>query len=63
MAIAKEVLDELTKGCHGPEGLVKQPGYGKNGTGGKPAENRRNGKPIKTLQADQGPMEIIEAEA
>jgi hypothetical protein len=24
MAITKEALDELLKGCHGPDGLVKQ---------------------------------------
>jgi transposase-like protein len=32
--------------------LTGQPGYEKNGTGGKPAENRRNGKPSKTLRTD-----------
>ncbi|MDR0474249.1 MAG: hypothetical protein LBH43_11335 [Treponema sp.] len=31
--------------------LGEQPGYEKNGAGGKPAGNRRNGKPSKTLLA------------
>jgi hypothetical protein len=38
--------------------LTEQPGYEKNGTGGKPAENLRNGKPSKTLRTDEGGMEI-----
>jgi transposase-like protein len=60
----KEELDELMKGYHGtddmygPDGLAKQLGYEKNSAGGKPAENRRNGKSSKTLRADQGAMEI-----
>jgi transposase-like protein len=38
--------------------LTEQLGYEKNGTGGKPTENRRNGKSSKTLRTDQGAMEI-----
>jgi transposase-like protein len=38
--------------------LTEQLGYGKNGTGGKPTENRRNGKPSKALRTGQGAMEI-----
>jgi putative transposase len=38
--------------------LTEQPGYEKNGAGGKPAENRRNGRPSKALWTDQGAMEI-----
>jgi transposase-like protein len=38
--------------------LTEQLGYEKNGTGGKPTENRRNGKSGKTLRTDQGAMEI-----
>ena len=81
MAISKEVLDELLKGCHGPDdfygpdGLVKQLskaliermmeaelteqiGHGKNESGEKATNNRRNGKTAKTLRTDQGPMDI-----
>jgi len=81
MAITKEVLDELLKGCkgaddfYGPDGLVKQLskaliermmeaelteqiGYEKSESGEKTTTNRRNGKSVKTLRTDQGPMEI-----
>src|SRR5215469_15341504 len=38
--------------------LTEQIGYEKNESGEKETENRRNGKSIKTLRTDQGPMEI-----
>jgi transposase-like protein len=38
--------------------LAGQIAYEKSGPGGKPAANRRNGKPPKALRAGQGPMEI-----
>ena len=38
--------------------LTEQLGYGKNESGEKETENRRNGKTSKTLRTDQGPMEI-----
>src|SRR5215469_2564191 len=38
--------------------LTEQIGYEKSESGEKATENRRNGKSIKTLRTDQGPMEI-----
>jgi transposase-like protein len=38
--------------------LTEAPGYKKNGAGGKSAENQLNGKPNKTLWADQGLVEV-----
>ena len=38
--------------------LTEQIGCEKSEPGGKPSGSRRNGKPPKTLRADQGPMEI-----
>jgi len=37
---------------------AEQIGYEKSGAGEKPTGNRRNGKRVKTLRADQRPMEI-----
>jgi transposase-like protein len=81
MAFSKEVLDEILKDCHGPdgfygqEGIMKQLtralaertmeaeltghlGYEKHGQGEKPLTNRRNGKSVKVLRSDHGPMTI-----
>jgi len=38
--------------------LTEQIGYGKSEAGEKPAGNRHNGKCVKTLRTDQGPMRI-----
>jgi transposase-like protein len=38
--------------------LTEQPGYEKSGPVEKQTANRRNGKTVKTLRTDQGPMEI-----
>jgi len=38
--------------------LTEQLGYEKSEPGEKQTENRRNGKTLKTLRTDQGPMEI-----
>ena len=38
--------------------LTEQIGYGKNESGEKETDNRRNGKSSKTLRTDQGPMQI-----
>jgi len=38
--------------------LTEQIGYEKSGAGEKPTVNRRNGKSVKTLRTDHGPMEV-----
>jgi transposase-like protein len=81
MVFSKEVLDEILKdyhgpdGFYGPEGIMKRLtkalagrtmeaeltghlGYEKHGQGEKPQANRRNGKSVKALRSDHGPMTI-----
>jgi transposase-like protein len=38
--------------------LTGHPGYERSGQGAKATGNRRNGKSVKTLRTDQGPMTL-----
>jgi transposase-like protein len=56
--LSKALIERAVRAQNLRFALTEQPGYGKNSTGGKPAENRRNGRPGKTLRTGQREMEI-----
>ena len=55
--ILKQLTKALVEQAMGAE-LTEHLGYEKHEAGEKPGENRRNGNSSKTVQTDQGPMNI-----
>jgi transposase-like protein len=56
--LSKALIEGVMQASNQRFALTEQLGYEKSGQGVKGTANRRNGKSIKTLRTDQGPMAI-----